>query len=1787
MFLMSSAVRLTSISMLAGLLLAPLGGCGGGGGGSSPAVYSLSFVVPSPNAILTGVDDEDPATPELQLAVQVEVSSSEAGSVLELSRPGGLDPALTVALEGTESDTVVTFPVQTFANGPHTLVARIVGRDGETQRLSTSISFEVQLPGVEPGADPTLAFLAPRDGATLTDAEDADPAAPGFQTLVRVQAGNIPAGEVVRLTLPPTGVPVPVTVQDSTALNFGLVTLQPGANTLRVDVTRSGDGATGEATITVNVETTACAVVLTSALDGPCFNLASVDEDPAADGFQTTFTVSTDCAEATLEVDGVSTGPLPVVDGRALFPGVTLPEGEAVVSARARSGERSGASGPQSLTVDRVAPAVAFEESTGGVLDASLDADPETEGFQWVPGGTVAEDATSVQLVLSPGPDADPTLEAGASLGEGLWTSEAVTLPEETTWTARAQATDACGNVGESEPVMVFVDTVPPTGSWVQPAQDAVLNLNAEDADGETEGFQVVPEVAWEDNTGLAAADLLVTCSDGATFAEEGAITAPGDDGEAPGQVLWPALTLGDDVQCTFDATLTDLAGNVTVLTSEVRIDRVPPAIEGIDLLADANDDGILNAQEAGSSPGATATAIRVRSSGLEDGQPVRLGTDNPPETLLGEGVHADGAVDLTVTLEEGAHTLTADTADAAGNPGSFTRTIIVDTIAPELAWVTPLDLAVFNLVSPDADPVAPGFQIGAELAASDVGGLAGASLAVVCSSGASLLLDGTLDEGAVRFQGVTLADEDTCTLTATVTDLAGNPATASIEVIIDRVPPEVEGIDLLADANGDGVLNAAEAGSSPGASATGIRVRTAGLEDGLPVTLATDNPPDTLLGTEAHSAGAATLTVALAEGAHTLFASTADAAGNPGSLTRTLLVDTIAPDATWTTPLDGAVFNLASVDADPVAPGFQIAAALTWSDVNGLAAATIALSCTNGSTASVAGLVSGGTVTAPALTLPEDAICTLSAALTDPAGNTSVTTITVLVDRIPPTLAWVSPIANAVLTTPDDDGDLTLAGLQVDLVVSTDAPDGTQVSFRRTDGGSPAELGSAMAMGGEARLVATFTVIETVTVEARVEDSAGNPATASRTFSVDPLGVCDPAFVNLPGNPMELTAAQDEDANPANGVTFTLRVSSRNPVCNGRTVTFRSNGDELTGVFAAGEVAFRFTYPADRFGTVTVSVEPPNGTPTETLGPINWSTPISVIAPPFTVEVLDPRNGVVAVRFADSGAARYEVRASSSAITPANWDSLPAVPGQVVELADVAPTMEIIVEGLAFQQTTFLGLRARSLVTSQDSANVTTGDAFIGLRRLTIPYPFAQVTGLAALGDINNDGYEDFAVGGGDVPPNVDTPVATGLMIAYGGPQVATGGLPDLQMIPAPAGSDSFGLFPSTVGDVNGDGVGDFLVSGSPFLTRGTTCESWLFLGTTDAGSPVSTTPATRIRFPAAALPTNSTLTNLQCGTSINAGTGNVMDNPGDPSGAGLPDVLFGIPRHDVLAVAGTDVEGIVFVVTGRTTWPAELVLTENPVGNAALGVGTIYGGGGFLNMGRQLAIMSDANADGYDEILVMSSPSPSTNITPRIHYFQGRDLPITALNAGNVVRTFGPASSNTGSTFLNGFGVADINGDGQTDIFLSDFGNTSAIVAHVGWWLNGSASTILTRNDLFPNIDDRGNNFGMASVGDLRWNRNDPPARPFQADLVARYRPRVTTPDNAHDLRIHFNQRSAPYFIPAAQLTLFTREEGNVETLRRAGDVDGNGFSDIVFSYRILPTPPTGRRDAIILFY
>ena len=264
----------------------------------------------------------------------------------------------------------------------------------------------------------------------------------------------------------------------------------------------------------------------------------------------------------------------------------------------------------------------------------------------------------------------------------------------------------------------------------------------------------------------------------------------------------------------------------------------------------------------------------------------------------------------------------------------------------------------------------------------------------------------------------------------------------------------------------------------------------------------------------------------------------------------------------------------------------------------------------------------------------------------------------------------------------------------------------------------------------------------------------------------------------------------------------------------------------------------------------------------------------------------------------------------------------------------------------------------------------------------------------LGRIGDVNGDGFDDFAVGD-DCAGSVTAPGEGRVHVWYGSVTPSTLPLESHWLAVGLSGNARLGRSMAGL-NVDGDAYGD-LVVGAPGLGPGGSVR--VYLG-----------GATGLGFTAAAT-ISENQTNAEAGTSV--------ANAGDVNDDGRDDLLIGAPQFDA-PVAGTDAGRVqLFLATG-TSPPFASALWAHYGENSADRLGTTVAGAG------------DVDGDGGPD-LAAGSPNWDRSGDESV----GR-VYVWRTSGGNVVLI--PATYdgvNAQDTFGNELAsVGDVNGDGFADL-------------------------------------------------------------------------------------------------------------------------------------------------------
>jgi hypothetical protein len=232
--------------------------------------------------------------------------------------------------------------------------------------------------------------------------------------------------------------------------------------------------------------------------------------------------------------------------------------------------------------------------------------------------------------------------------------------------------------------------------------------------------------------------------------------------------------------------------------------------------------------------------------------------------------------------LANGTYAVVSSVSDGAGNPGSATQQLTVDTVLP----VVTLDGGL-SVTTNDPTPTIAG--------TSDV-----APGTVVLVTVDSHTLTALVQPGGTWNITPTALTDGTHTVTASVSDPAGNPGTVIQALTVDTAAPAVTiagGANALTDDATPDISGTADV--APGTTVT--------------VTLADETLPGVVQGGGTWAVTAS----ALSDGPHRVVMTVADAAGNSASFSQTLTVDTVPP----VVAINGGA-TATTIDVDPTIAG-------------------------------------------------------------------------------------------------------------------------------------------------------------------------------------------------------------------------------------------------------------------------------------------------------------------------------------------------------------------------------------------------------------------------------------------------------------------------------------------------------------------------------------------------------------------------------------------------------------------------------------------------------------------------------------------------------------------------------------------------------------------------------------------------------------------------------------------------------------------------------------------------
>lgn len=814
---------------------------------------------------------------------------------------------------------------------------------------------------------PTLKFVLPAtDSVNPFDNPDTKPAAKGYQTDVAVEF--VEAVEVCLTTSGGEKICVVPLAGDTTAV-FKDVTLQAGANTLTAVGKDQAGNVSGPVPYIVTLVSDAPAVTFVQPTSNTTVTAdALVIQVSVNKGTSGGAPVSGAITE--VEVDGQVLGNVAVTEVKPGLYQFTLTG----LSAKAQTSVRFGAAAPgaedkvgytQALVISfkSGAPTLAISAPAGAsVINLASSqcvaglADCQT---QIKLTATNVEDGSPASIAVACGNL--PVQKFDATVNGGAASVASVTLADQSTCTISAQVTDAAGQVALAEPATVVVDrTAPVFGTLVSPLGKPgvqIVLVAADDVDGDaTNGLQVNLQIALKGVFPFSKVTLVVTDDAGVQTTHEAVEVLP--DVPSKGQTAnFGLLSLPDGEKVKLVFTTADPAGNPATTTISAQITAAKPGITIGNPLNNAESQSCTSKAQCGSGAcyqgKCVATWNKNQSrqlsytvKGVPAGGTVALCSNSPGvagpacatagyKRLATVQVTAPiGNIAVPATLGDGLYAFTLEASmlpvvpwvSSLQSDFAFTkqRSVLIDTVAPD----------VVSLSSPAAPGAAAACLNEASQSANDSGQAGGKFVFVVKTSeeanvavtanGAQVGAGSTTGKSADV--AVTLAQEGTAVFAATAVDIVGNVSAVKSmgALLVDTQKPS----GVFANPNGKLVL--------AGASLDVVVASTSADTAGQPTTV---RDAGTAKGTAPMSGGQAVFPDStfgiLSQGAHSLQAEIRDLCGNTATFATNpaqITVDTLPPTVSVAAPLQAASFADGD-DADTAAGGYQVAVTFGTSD--------------------------------------------------------------------------------------------------------------------------------------------------------------------------------------------------------------------------------------------------------------------------------------------------------------------------------------------------------------------------------------------------------------------------------------------------------------------------------------------------------------------------------------------------------------------------------------------------------------------------------------------------------------------------------------------------------------------------------------------------------------------------------------------------------------------------------------------------------------------------------------
>ncbi len=388
----------------------------------------------------------------------------------------------------------------------------------------------------------------------------------------------------------------------------------------------------------------------------------------------------------------------------------------------------------------------------------------------------------------------------------------------------------------------------------------------------------------------------------------------------------------------------------------------------------------------------------------------------------------------------------------------------------------------------------------------------------------------------------------------------------------------------------------------------------------------------------------------------------------------------------------------------------------------------------------------------------------------------------------------------------------------------------------------------------------------------------------------------------------------------------------------------------------------------------------------------------------------------------------------------------------------------------------------------------------------------------VASAGDVNGDGYSDVIAGA----HAYDNPQADeGAAFIFHGSATGVSTTP-AAIVESNVVGARLGISVSTAGDVNGDGYSDIVVGANNYSNS----ETWegavyIYHG---SSTGINTT---------AAIMMESNQAQAQMGFSV-ACAGDVNDD-------GFSDVIAGVWLFDNPEIN----EGVAYVYHGSSTGITGTIATTLEANQSASNFGIAVAGAG------------DVNGDGYSDVIVGAENYNNGQSEEGVVFiYHG-----SAGGINNVAITMAESNQGFSQFGFSVSGAGDVNGDGYSDVIVGAYTfDNGQINEGTAFIYQGSVAGInnIAADTLEPNLVNIQFGVSVACAGDINGDG--------YSDVIVGAQTYDNTETDEGAAYIYFGSGSGINNIAAAILESNQAGAGLGRSVASAGDVNGDGYSDVI---------------------